>query len=197
MEFVVLDVFSSLKPPADIAALNESSIGMECVCPPTCSELVRITWIYSLESLNFTWCFTLQRYEVQSILSRRYPEDKLNTTTSGWANRFFSENTQNWQLTELLSNEINAFKCYSDNTEDLDDSTTLKVHFKDLTCIKYRRDMYMTWDGLFGNWFLLIQNPIKWFKFSKKKKTTTISSKTRQPHSVEYLDCVSVVRSSV
>lgn len=34
--------------------------------------------------------------------------------------------------------------------EDLDDSTTLKVHFKDLTCIKYRRDMYMTWDGLFG-----------------------------------------------
>lgn len=40
---VILDVFSSLKPPADIAALNESSIGMECVCPPTCSELVRIT----------------------------------------------------------------------------------------------------------------------------------------------------------
>lgn len=38
----------------------------------------------------------------------------------------------------------------SDNSEDLDDSTTLKVHFKDLTCIKYRRDMYMTWDGLFG-----------------------------------------------
>ncbi|XP_055311194.1 sodium channel protein Nach-like isoform X2 [Sitodiplosis mosellana] len=93
-------VFSSLKPPDNIAALNESSIGMECVCPPTCSEL---------------------RYEVQSILSRRYPEDKLNTTTSG------------------------------DNSEDLDDSTTLKVHFKDLTCIKYRRDMYMTWDGLFAS----------------------------------------------
>lgn len=40
---------------------------------------------------------------------------------------------------------------HRDNSEDLDDSTTLKVHFKDLTCIKYRRDMYMTWDGLFGN----------------------------------------------
>lgn len=39
----------------------------------------------------------------------------------------------------------------SDNSKDFDDSTTLKVHFKDLTCIKYRRDMYMTWDGLFGN----------------------------------------------
>lgn len=36
------DVFSSLKPPDNIAALNESSIGMECVCPPTCSELVYI-----------------------------------------------------------------------------------------------------------------------------------------------------------
>lgn len=39
---------------------------------------------------------------------------------------------------------------HSDSAEDLEDSTTLKVHFKDLTCIKYRRDMYMTWDGLFG-----------------------------------------------
>lgn len=43
---------------------------------------------------------------------------------------------------------------FSDSVEDLDKSTTLKVHFKDLTCIKYRRDMYMTWDGLLGN-----QNP--------------------------------------
>lgn len=50
----------------------------------------------------------------------------------------------NQQLTEI--------KIHRDNSEsDLDDSTTLKVHFKDLTCIKYRRDMYMTWDGLFGN----------------------------------------------
>lgn len=47
----------------------------------------------------------------------------------------------------------------SDNSEDLDDSTTLKVHFKDLTCIKYRRDMYMTWDGLFGEIpFLIMQH---------------------------------------
>lgn len=36
----------------------------------------------------------------------------------------------------------------SDNVPDLDKATTLKVHFKELTCIKYRRDMYMTWDGL-------------------------------------------------
>lgn len=34
------DVFSSLKPPDDIAALNESGVGMVCDCPPTCSELV-------------------------------------------------------------------------------------------------------------------------------------------------------------
>lgn len=38
----------------------------------------------------------------------------------------------------------------SENVENLERATTLKVHFKDLTCIKYRRDMYMTWDGLLG-----------------------------------------------
>lgn len=37
---IPLDVFSSLKPPNNIDALNESSPGMECFCPPTCSELV-------------------------------------------------------------------------------------------------------------------------------------------------------------
>lgn len=43
VEFTVClfpDVFSSLKPPDNIDALNESSPGMECYCPPTCSELV-------------------------------------------------------------------------------------------------------------------------------------------------------------
>lgn len=56
-------------------------------------------------------------------------------------------NSINWLLFEKLN-------ISSDNSEDLDDSTTLKVHFKDITCIKYRRDMYMTWDGLFGKiWF--------------------------------------------
>lgn len=29
--------------------------------------------------------------------------------------------------------------------------TTLYVYFKDLTCIRYRRDLYMTWDGLFAS----------------------------------------------
>lgn len=29
--------------------------------------------------------------------------------------------------------------------------TTLYVYFKDLTCIRYRRDVYMTWDGLFAS----------------------------------------------
>lgn len=38
------DVFSSLKPPDNIDALNESSPGMECFCPPTCSELVSLKW---------------------------------------------------------------------------------------------------------------------------------------------------------
>lgn len=48
---------------------------------------------------------------------------------------------------------------FSEGFDDSEDATTLKVHFKDLTCIKYRRDMYMTWDGLFGMqlryWFCL------------------------------------------
>lgn len=38
----------------------------------------------------------------------------------------------------------------SQKLADLHEATTLSVHFKDLTCIKYRRDMYMTWDGLLG-----------------------------------------------
>ncbi|XP_037044653.1 sodium channel protein Nach-like [Bradysia coprophila] len=90
-------IFSSLQPPANIDALNETNLGMQCSCLPSCSE---------------------HRYEVQTILSRRYPEDKLNSTT------------------------INQ------KLVDLHEATTLSVHFKDLTCIKYRRDMYMTWDGL-------------------------------------------------
>lgn len=92
--FYSADVFSSLKPPEGIAALNESSIGMECVCPPTCSELVCQSLrgnhlqfhLKKINPFNLNCSFMslhLQRYEVQSILSRRYPEDKLNTTTSG------------------------------------------------------------------------------------------------------------------
>lgn len=34
---------------------------------------------------------------------------------------------------------------------DLSNRTTLIVYFKDLTCIRYRRDVYMTWDGLFAS----------------------------------------------
>lgn len=92
--FYSADVFSSLKPPEGIAALNESSIGMECVCPPTCSELVcqslggnhlqfHLKKFNPFDSNCLHFPLHLQRYEVQSILSRRYPEDKLNTTTSG------------------------------------------------------------------------------------------------------------------
>lgn len=52
----------------------------------------------------------------------------------------------------ILSNFSNlSWSCSEGFDSDSEDSTTLKVHFKDLTCIKYRRDMYMTWDGLFGN----------------------------------------------
>lgn len=28
-------------------------------------------------------------------------------------------------------------------------SSIVNVYFKDLTCLKYRRDPFMTWDGLF------------------------------------------------
>lgn len=34
---------------------------------------------------------------------------------------------------------------------NLSDMTTLYVYFKDLTCIRYRRDLYMTWDALFAS----------------------------------------------
>lgn len=29
--------------------------------------------------------------------------------------------------------------------------TTILVYFRDLTCIRYRKDLYMTWDGLFAS----------------------------------------------
>lgn len=29
--------------------------------------------------------------------------------------------------------------------------TSLYVYFKDLNCIRYRRDLYMSWDGLFAS----------------------------------------------
>lgn len=70
------------------------------------------------------------------------------------------------------------FHC-SDNSKDFDDSTTLKVHFKDLTCIKYRRDMYMTWDGLFGKfgfWFSFLPN---WLCHGRKE-TEKLATKVRQ-----------------
>lgn len=33
---------------------------------------------------------------------------------------------------------------------DAENTTTVKVHFKEATCIKYRRELYLTWDGVFG-----------------------------------------------
>lgn len=74
--------------------------------------------------------------------------------------------------------------CYlfdRDNSEDLDDSTTLKVHFKDLTCIKYRRDMYMTWDGLFGNEYI---SKVTFFKLYFLKYG--IFHYLQKPRSVEF-----------
>ncbi|KAJ6603779.1 hypothetical protein Bhyg_17164 [Pseudolycoriella hygida] len=34
-------------------------------------------------------------------------------------------------------------------TFDPENTTTLKIHFKDISCIKYRRELYLTWDGVF------------------------------------------------
>lgn len=137
------DVFSSLKPPDNIDALNESSIGMECVCPPTCSELVNCT----IELLH------LNLLTQKNILALRSSGNFIETLPRRqakhndlWVQKMHFSTLRN-------GNELNDFiffSPYSDSAEDLEDSTTLKVHFKDLTCIKYRRDMYMTWDGLFG-----------------------------------------------
>lgn len=61
----------------------------------------------------------------------------------------------------------------SQKLADLHEATTLSVHFKDLTCIKYRRDMYMTWDGLLGeqnttSHFVVREASFKLFCFSKE-----------------------------
>lgn len=69
---------------------------------------------------------------------------------------------------------------FSDNSEDLDDSTTLKVHFKDLTCIKYRRDMYMTWDGLFGKYiYIYIKLSLSQWKVLSQLESNCLELKTK------------------
>lgn len=39
----------------------------------------------------------------------------------------------------------------SDDSVKLPDYVTVKIHFKDITCLKYRRDVFLTWDSMFGN----------------------------------------------
>lgn len=48
------DIFSSLQPPVNIAVLNETNLGMECTCLPSCSEKV---------------CMIIMKYDVGKILS--------------------------------------------------------------------------------------------------------------------------------
>ncbi|XP_037049613.1 pickpocket protein 11-like [Bradysia coprophila] len=35
--------------------------------------------------------------------------------------------------------------------KNLSNQVTLKIHFKDVTCLKYRRDIFMTWDGFLAS----------------------------------------------
>ncbi|XP_037049218.1 sodium channel protein Nach-like [Bradysia coprophila] len=38
-----------------------------------------------------------------------------------------------------------------DDSVTLHDFVTLKIHFKDITCLKYRRDVFLTWDSMFAS----------------------------------------------
>lgn len=40
-----------------------------------------------------------------------------------------------------------------DGLSDDEKPSIVYVYFKDLTCLKYRRDPFMNWDGLFGNFY--------------------------------------------
>lgn len=40
MFLILSDIFSSLQPPASIDILNETNLGMQCTCLPSCSEHV-------------------------------------------------------------------------------------------------------------------------------------------------------------
>lgn len=44
----------------------------------------------------------------------------------------------------------NFFFLQSDESVTLTDFVTIKIHFKDITCLKYRRDVFLTWDSMFG-----------------------------------------------
>lgn len=61
-------------------------------------------------------------------------------------------------LNEKMNEPFNLnklFDCFSDDSLTLHDFVTLKVHFKDITCLKYRRNVYLTWDSMFGKFYEL------------------------------------------
>ncbi len=146
-------------------------------------------------------CITIQRYDVQTISSKRYTEDKLNSTTIKYdenshclTHRKRASETLSCKVFPSLSLEvyvssvsISLISNFSQKLTDLHEATTLSVHFKDLTCIKYRRDMYMTWDGLLG-----MKN-----KMNSNSPTAILSFYPNQLHSAEYSVCVWVDPSSV
>lgn len=70
--------------------------------------------------------------------------------------------------------------------------TAIFVSFKSPVCIKYRRSLYMTWDGLFG-----IQTEFECIPISSHSLFLFSLSPSVQLHSEEYLAYVQVVRSSV
>lgn len=53
--------------------------------------------------------------------------------------------------TTLYKLDPNIGEMVNDGREENAGESIVYVFFKDLTCLKYRRDPFMNWDSLFGN----------------------------------------------
>lgn len=78
------------------------------------------------------------------------PKLYSQTLYAGFYIQFISQTNSNRitrQLNPINFNFSNLFN------HELYNYSTVSIFFQDTSCIKYRRDMYMTWDGLFGKYY--------------------------------------------
>lgn len=77
-------------------------------------------------------------YEVETTICLRTKTSKLRSIITGLVGSVICNQT-------IIQN----FHIFSQSF-DPENTTTVRIHFKDMSCIKYRRELYLTWDGVFG-----------------------------------------------
>lgn len=133
-----LEIFNSLQPDG----VNET-LGLKCDnCLPSCSEEVRECNLSCVcKFLNILLIFS-------NYIVIQCPSDYFNQI---WKRNFEnSEEVSNaYAYIKKQEFEMKFFFSYGAGV-DLMEKVQLRVFFKDISCIKYRRDVVMTWDTMLG-----------------------------------------------